>query len=85
MHILWWSILGLLAGWMTGKITKGFGYGTWIDVVMGIAGAVTGGFIMRSLGFSGQRGMVYTMLVAILGAVILTAFIAVASGRKRYA
>ena len=85
MYILWWSIVGLLAGWLTGKIMKGFGYGTWMDLVMGIAGAVTGGFIMRSLGFSSQDGTVYTILVAIVGAVGLTAFIAMASGRRRYA
>jgi uncharacterized membrane protein YeaQ/YmgE (transglycosylase-associated protein family) len=75
MHILWWIIVGLIAGWATGKIMKGSGYGTLMDIVIGIAGALIGGFIMRSLGFAGGGGMIYTIAVAILGAVILTAVV----------
>ena len=54
---------------------KGSGYGTLMDIVIGIAGALIGGFIMRSLGFAGGGGMIYTIAVAILGAVILTAVV----------
>lgn len=75
MHILWWVIVGLIAGWATGKIMKGSGYGTLMDIVIGIAGAILGGFLMRSLGFAGQGGLIYTILVAIIGAVILTAVV----------
>ena len=75
MHILWWIIVGLIAGWATGKIMKGSGYGALMDIVIGIVGAIVGGFIMRFLGFAGQGGLIYTILVAILGAVILTAVI----------
>jgi uncharacterized membrane protein YeaQ/YmgE (transglycosylase-associated protein family) len=72
MAILWWIIVGLIAGWITGKIMSGSGYGPLMDIVIGIVGAVIGGFIMRSLGFVGSGGMIYTILVAVLGAVILT-------------
>ncbi len=72
MHILWWIIVGLIAGWATGKIMKGEGYGVFMDIVIGIAGALIGGFIMRALGFSGQGGMIYTIIIAILGAIVLT-------------
>lgn len=75
MHILWWIIVGLIAGWATGKIMKGEGYGTLMDVVIGIAGAILGGFIMRTLGFKGEGGMIYTIIIAILGAVILTSIV----------
>jgi uncharacterized membrane protein YeaQ/YmgE (transglycosylase-associated protein family) len=75
MHIVWWIIVGLIAGWATGKIMKGGGYGVFVDIVIGIAGAIIGGFIMRTLGFSGQGGLIYTILIAILGAVILTAIV----------
>ncbi len=85
MQLLWWIIVGLIAGWITGKRMKGYGYGSLMDIVMGIAGAVAGGFILRSAGFSGQDGMIYATLVAILGAVILTLLIGFASGRRRYA
>jgi uncharacterized membrane protein YeaQ/YmgE (transglycosylase-associated protein family) len=72
MHLLWWIIVGLIAGWATGKIMRGSGYGPIVDVIIGIIGAVVGGWIMRALGFSGQGGMTYTILVAIGGAVVLT-------------
>jgi uncharacterized membrane protein YeaQ/YmgE (transglycosylase-associated protein family) len=75
MHIVWWIIVGLIAGWATGKIMKGGGYGVFVDIVIGIAGAIIGGFVMRTLGFSGQGGLIYTILIAILGAVILTAIV----------
>jgi uncharacterized membrane protein YeaQ/YmgE (transglycosylase-associated protein family) len=75
MHLLWWIIVGLIAGWATGKIMKGSGYGALMDIAIGIVGAIVGGFIMRFLGFAGQGGLIYTILVAILGAVVLTAVI----------
>ncbi|MCU1296808.1 MAG: Transglycosylase associated protein [Acidobacteriaceae bacterium] len=72
MHLLWWIIVGLFAGWATGKIMRGSGYGPLMDIVVGVAGAVVGGWIMRAVGFQGQGGMLYTILVAIGGAVVLT-------------
>ena len=72
MHLLWWIIVGLIAGWVTGKLMRGSGYGTFMDIVIGIVGAIVGGWIMRAVGFQGQGGMLYTILVAIGGAVVLT-------------
>ncbi len=72
MHFLWWIIVGLIAGWATGKIMRGSGYGPLLDIVIGIVGAIVGGWIMRAVGFSGQGGMIYTILVAIGGAIVLT-------------
>ena len=80
VHIIWWIVVGLIAGWLTGKIMRGAGYGVLGDIVLGIVGAVVGGFVMRQLGFAGQGGMIYTILVAIGGAVVLTA---VVRGLKR--
>ena len=73
--LIWWIIVGLGAGWATGKIMKGSGYGTVMDIIIGIAGAVVGGWVMGLLGFAGSGGLIYTILVAILGAVILTALV----------
>ena len=70
--LLWWVIVGLIAGWATGKIMRGSGSGVLMDILLGIAGAIVGGWIMRSLGFAGHGGLIYTILVAIGGAVILT-------------
>jgi uncharacterized membrane protein YeaQ/YmgE (transglycosylase-associated protein family) len=72
MFILWWLVVGLIAGWITGKLMKGSGFGPIMDIVIGIIGAIVGGFIMRALGFAGEGGMIYTIIVAVLGAVILT-------------
>ncbi len=70
--LFWWIIVGLIAGWATGKIMGGSGRGFLMDIVIGIAGALVGGWIMRALGFAGRGGMIYTILVAIGGAVVLT-------------
>lgn len=72
MHIIWWIIVGLIAGWVTGKIMKGSGYGFFGDIAIGIIGALIGGFIMRALGFAGHGGLIYTIVIAIIGAIILT-------------
>lgn len=72
MNIISWIIVGLIAGWATGKIMKGSGYSFFLDIVLGIVGALIGGFIMRGLGFAGHGGMIYTIIIAIIGAVILT-------------
>ena len=82
MHVLWWIIVGLIAGWATGKIMRGSGYGVLMDIVIGIVGAVIGGWIMSALGFSARGGMIYTILVAILGAVLLTWLIRLITGRR---
>src|ERR1700674_4958789 len=82
MGILAWIVVGLIAGWATGKLMRGSGYGVIMDIVVGIVGAVVGGFIMRSLGFAGQGGMIYTILVAIAGAVLLTWIIRMVTGKS---
>lgn len=82
MNLLWWVFVGLIAGWATGKIMRGAGYGVFMDIILGIIGAVVGGWIMQSLGFAGQGGTVYTILVAIGGAVLLTAIIRLITGRR---
>lgn len=50
MGFIFWILAGLIAGWLTGKIMKGSGYGFFGDILLGIAGAIVGGFIARHLG-----------------------------------
>ena len=50
MSWIWWIIVGLIAGWATGRIMKGSGYGPIMDIVLGIIGGVIGGWIMTALG-----------------------------------
>lgn len=68
--IIWWIIVGLIAGWAAGKIMKGRGYGVLADIVLGIVGAILGGWVVGMLGLGGG-GLIWSILVAILGAVIL--------------
>ena len=83
VYIVWWIIVGLIAGWVTGKLMKGTGYGALMDIVVGIVGAVIGGFIMQNVfGASPQGGLIYTILVAILGAVILVWLIRLVTGKR---
>ncbi|MGH9481752.1 MAG: GlsB/YeaQ/YmgE family stress response membrane protein [Terriglobales bacterium] len=71
LFLLWWIIVGLIAGWVTGKIMHSH-RGAWMDIVVGIIGAIIGGWIMSALGVAARGGMIYTILVAILGAIVLT-------------
>jgi len=82
MAILWWIIVGLVAGWATGKIMGGAGYGFILDIVVGIVGAVIGGFVMTRLGLAASGGMVYTVIVAIFDAIILTLIVRLITGKK---
>jgi uncharacterized membrane protein YeaQ/YmgE (transglycosylase-associated protein family) len=85
MSILSWIVIGLVAGWLTGRLVVGNGYGPIVDIVMGIAGAIGGGFIMRLVSSPAHGGLAYTSLAALLGAAILTATTAYANGRRRWA
>jgi uncharacterized membrane protein YeaQ/YmgE (transglycosylase-associated protein family) len=75
MGILLWILVGLVAGWLTGKIMKGSGYGFFVDILLGIAGALVGGFIANHLGLDAHGGFLYSTLIAVVGAVILVAIL----------
>lgn len=68
--VIWWLIVGLVAGWLTGKIMKGGGYGTIADILLGIAGAFVGGFVLHLIGFGGG-GLIAEIVVATFGACLL--------------
>ena len=65
-----WVIVGLIAGWAAGKIMKGSGYGVVMDIVLGVIGALVGGFLLGILGIHAE-GLIGTIIVAIIGAVFL--------------
>ncbi|HEY3767845.1 MAG TPA: GlsB/YeaQ/YmgE family stress response membrane protein [Candidatus Angelobacter sp.] len=69
--LIWWIIVGLIAGWLAGKIMKGSGYGTLGDILLGMVGAIVGGWILRILGFYSSGRLISSILVATLGAVFL--------------
>jgi len=68
-------LVGLIAGWATGKIMKGSGYGVLVDIVLGIVGAFVGSRVLGLLGLYTSGGLIANILVAILGAVIIVALV----------
>ena len=69
--IIAWIVVGLIAGWLTGKVMKGAGYGAFRDTILGVVGAFIGGIVMSLFGIHGQAGFVGSIVVAFIGAVIL--------------
>jgi uncharacterized membrane protein YeaQ/YmgE (transglycosylase-associated protein family) len=72
---MWWYwllyiLIGAVAGWIGGLIVKGSGSGFWINLLVGIVGALLGGWLLRFLGLPGSS-LIWELLAAIVGAVIL--------------
>jgi uncharacterized membrane protein YeaQ/YmgE (transglycosylase-associated protein family) len=68
--LIWWILVGLIAGWLAGKVMKGSGFGVLMDIVVGIVGAIVGGWIFGRLGGFPFGGTLGTIVVAFAGAVI---------------
>jgi uncharacterized membrane protein YeaQ/YmgE (transglycosylase-associated protein family) len=72
MGILSWIILGLIAGFIGSRIVDRRGQGFWLDIVLGIVGALVGGFLFDLFGATGVTGLnIYSMIVATAGAVVV--------------
>ena len=72
MSILTWIILGLVAGFIASKLVNKHGEGFVWDVVLGVVGALAGGFIFNVFGASGVTGLnLYSLLVAVVGAIVV--------------
>jgi uncharacterized membrane protein YeaQ/YmgE (transglycosylase-associated protein family) len=69
--LLWWIILGLLAGWLAGKVARGRGFGCIGDILLGLVGSVLGGWIFEALGIVHANTFLYSLAVATVGAVVL--------------
>jgi len=68
--LLGWLLVGLIAGWLAGKVSRGRGFGCLADIFLGLVGAVLGGWIFTRLGIFGG-GVLYSIAAATLGAVLL--------------
>ncbi|HAH66352.1 MAG TPA: GlsB/YeaQ/YmgE family stress response membrane protein [Rhizobiales bacterium] len=72
MSVLGWILLGLIAGFIGSKIVNREGQGVLLDIVLGIIGAVVGGFLFTAVGATGITGFnLYSMFVAIVGAIVV--------------
>ena len=83
MSIIAWLLLGLIAGFVASKLYAGSGQGVVVDIILGIVGAVVGGFLFNTLGGAGVTGFnLYSMLVAIVGAVVVLWIYHTVTGRR---
>jgi uncharacterized membrane protein YeaQ/YmgE (transglycosylase-associated protein family) len=72
MGIIAWLVLGLIAGFIASKIVNHTGSGIIMDIVLGIVGALVGGFLFSIFGATGVSGFnIYSMIVAVVGAVVV--------------
>lgn len=69
--MIYWLIVGLIAGWLAGLVMKGGGYGIIVDILLGIVGGWLGGWLFGRLGIWPAGGMIGSIIVAFVGAVIL--------------
>jgi uncharacterized membrane protein YeaQ/YmgE (transglycosylase-associated protein family) len=84
MSIIGWIILGLIAGFIASKIVNKTGEGVILDIVLGIIGAVVGGFLFSLIGAAPVTGFnLYSMLVAIIGAIVVLLVYHAIRGNRR--
>jgi uncharacterized membrane protein YeaQ/YmgE (transglycosylase-associated protein family) len=84
MSIIGWIILGLIAGFVGAKIVNREGQGFWLDIALGIIGALVGGFLFSLFGASGVTGLnIYSMIVAIIGSIVVLLIYNALMGRRR--
>jgi len=81
MNIIYFLLLGAVAGWIAGQLSKGSGFGLIGNIVVGIVGAVVGGFVFSLLGI-GAENLIGQLIVAVIGAVIFLAILGFVMRKK---
>jgi uncharacterized membrane protein YeaQ/YmgE (transglycosylase-associated protein family) len=76
-----WAVVGLIAGWLAGMVMKGGGYGVIGDIIVGLIGALVGGFLMGYF-VQGPTGFWGSIFVAFIGACVLIAIVRAVSGTR---
>jgi uncharacterized membrane protein YeaQ/YmgE (transglycosylase-associated protein family) len=69
--LLWWIIVGGIAGFLAGKVMKGGGFGVLMDIVIGMVGSIIGGWLFGMVGLFSGGGLIGSILVAFVGACFL--------------
>jgi uncharacterized membrane protein YeaQ/YmgE (transglycosylase-associated protein family) len=78
-----WLLLGLIAGWLAGKLSRGEGFGCIGDIVLGLIGSVVGGWIFTKLGIVHANSFLYSLAAATLGAVLLVFIVHLLFGSRQ--
>ncbi|PZO36850.1 MAG: GlsB/YeaQ/YmgE family stress response membrane protein [Pseudanabaena frigida] len=71
MNFIWFILIGLAAGWLAGQLVRGGGFGLGGDIIVGVIGALLGGFLFTTFGVSTGGGLLGSLIVATIGAVVL--------------
>jgi uncharacterized membrane protein YeaQ/YmgE (transglycosylase-associated protein family) len=71
MNFIWFVLIGLCAGWLAGQVVKGGGFGVVGDIIVGVVGSLLGGYLFSLLGVSTGGGLIGSLIVATIGAVVL--------------
>jgi uncharacterized membrane protein YeaQ/YmgE (transglycosylase-associated protein family) len=82
MGLLWFIIIGAIAGWLAGRFMKGHGFGLLGDIVVGIVGAFIGGYLFGAVGVNLGGGLIGSLIVAFIGAVLLLFIVRLFTGRS---
>ena len=83
MSIISWIILGLIAGFIGSKIVNAEGQGFWLNIALGIIGALVGGFLFDLFGATGVTGLnIWSMIVAVVGSVVVLVIYNALRGRR---
>jgi uncharacterized membrane protein YeaQ/YmgE (transglycosylase-associated protein family) len=81
MTWLWFILIGLVAGWLAGLIVKGSGSGLLLNIVIGIVGALLGGFLFRLMGLH-TTGMWGSLITSLIGAIVLLLIVSLFTRKK---
>jgi len=71
MELVYFLLIGAVAGWLAGNLTKGSGFGLVGNIVIGVLGALLGGYLFRSMGIWSDGGLLGTLVTSLVGAVVL--------------
>lgn len=83
LGVVGWIVLGLIAGFIASKIVNRTGEGIFLDVVLGVVGALVGGFLFNAIGSVGVTGLnIWSMFVAVIGAVVVLLIYHMVAGRR---
>jgi len=82
MSFLGWIIVGLIAGFVASKVVNDRGEGCFLNIALGLVGAMLGGFLMQTLGGAREGGFLYSTLVAIIGAIVVLLIWHAITGRR---
>ena len=82
MDLLWFVVIGAIAGWLAGRFMRGNGFGLVSDIIVGIIGSFHGGYLMRATGAEIGHGLLGSLIVAFIGAVLLLLVVHLFTGRR---